>query len=97
MKNDKIPQLDYWMLNVISEALQKEYERRSKDEGLTKVLSQIAEKEGLKRVKEIKAEVDSNRFDVVGQVACAMKRIDEIKEAISQECYGNMTVNGEKV
>ncbi len=92
-----IPTLDYWMLNIITEALQKEYDYRSKDRGLTKVLSKVVDKEGLARAKEVKAEIDSNKWDDVGQVACAMKRIDEIKEAISQECYGNMSVNGEKI
>lgn len=79
----EIPTLDYWMLNIISEALQKEYDKRSKERGLTKVLSQIAEKEGLERCKEVKAEVDSNRWDDVGQVACCMNRIEKIKESIT--------------
>lgn len=79
----KIPTLDYWMLNVISEALQKEYDYRSKDRGLTKVLSHLAEKEGLDKAKAVKSEIDSNRWDDVGQVALCMKRIEEIKEGIT--------------
>ena len=79
----EIPTLDYWMLNIVSDALQKEYDKRSKEKGLTKVLSQIADKEGLDKAKAVKAEVDSNRWDNVGQVACCMQRIEEIKEAIT--------------
>jgi predicted DsbA family dithiol-disulfide isomerase len=79
----EIPTLDYWMLNIISDALQKEYNKRSKDKNLNAVLAQIAKEDGLDKAKAVKAEVDSNRWDNVGQVACCMQRIEEIKEAIT--------------
>ncbi len=85
------------MLNVISDSLQKEYDRYIKSSGITKGLSILAKNEGLEAVKFAKAEIDSNKMGSLGKIALTIKRIEEIKEAITIECLENMTVNDEKV
>lgn len=82
-QGNEIPTLDYWMLNIITESLQNEYNKRSKDSNTTKILESVAKEKGFDAAKEAKEEIDSNRFHSLGQVACTMKRIEEIKEAIT--------------
>ncbi len=84
----EIPTLDYWMLNIIEDSLQREYDRRSKESNTTKILEHIAKEKGLPAAKEEKEIIDSNKFHSLGQVACSMKRIQEIKEAITLAVKG---------
>ena len=78
-----IPVLDYWMLNIIHESLQKEYDRYKKQSGINDQLALTAKNKGLEFAKECEKEIQQNRYHPLGQIWCSMRRIEEIREAIS--------------
>lgn len=84
MSNEEI-KLDYWMLNTIHDALQKEYDRYKKQSGIAHQLSITAKTKGVAFAKECEKEVQENRFHPLGQIYQSMKRVEEIREQISQK------------
>lgn len=75
--------LDYWMLNTIHEALQKEYAAKRHTMGYDSGFAYVAEEQGMKAAKEAEKELQENKFHPLGQIWQSMRRIEEMREQIS--------------
>lgn len=76
--------LDYWMLNTIHFSLQKEYERHLDTSGTRTVLQYLATNQGIQKAKAHEEELQGNKSTLLGQIWQTMKRIEEIREQITQ-------------
>jgi len=83
--------LDYWMLNTIHDALEKQYADTRKSLGYDTGLAYLIRNNGLKEAKEAERELQDNRWHPLGKIWQSMKRIEKMREEITEH-FTNTTL-----
>jgi len=77
--------LDYWMFNVIEEALKKHYDEQLQKSGTNDVLKFICDSKGFEESEKHFKEIKFNRYHSIGKIWQTMMRIETMKELISDK------------